>query len=83
MKKRLLLLTLCTLLGGTVTLHAQDPDPRLFQTWYLYATEIDLGDTDNYFGEDVPVMTISPDLSFVASENCWEYEGDFSYESED
>lgn len=36
----------------------------LFQTWYLYESGADLGDTIFYYGENVPNITIASDLSF-------------------
>lgn len=57
----------------------ENPSPELFQTWYLYATYVDLGDTQYYYGEDVPQMTIYEDFSFTAIDNCWELSGNFDF----
>jgi hypothetical protein len=76
MKNFLLFVTASTL---GLTLFAQDPNPQLFQTWYLYSVSDDFGDTQYYYGQDAPQLTINPDLSFSAMENCWEMSGDFVY----
>ena len=52
-----------------------------FQTWYLFSTSVDLGETTFYEGEDVPQLTINDDFSFFGEENCWSYEGQFEYVS--
>lgn len=58
------------------------PDPALFQTWYLYQQEVDLGDATFFTGPDVPVLTINPDLSFLATDGCDEFTGTFIYTEE-
>jgi hypothetical protein len=59
-----------------------DPDPLIFQTWYLYSTSVDQGDPNYYYGADVPQMTIFPDFSFTAIDNCWAISGNFEYTEE-
>ncbi len=59
--------------------HAQDPDPAIFQTWYLYSQDGDLGETQYYYGEDVPQITINNDFSYTATDNCWDISGNFNY----
>lgn len=77
-KKGLLLLLLCSFLGI-----AQPED--LFQTWYLYSYEFHFDEPSYYTGEDVPLMIINEDLSFYATDNCWEITGDFGlvYDNQD
>lgn len=80
MKKLLLLLIV-----GFISLNAfgQDPDPDLFQTWYLHQIEFDLGDT--MFVSDItpgisPTLTVSETLEFNGFGACNDFSGNFSYE---
>lgn len=52
-------------------------DPSFFQTWYIFSYSVDLGATNYYYGEDVARMIIHEDLSFYATDNCWEMTGNF------
>ena len=78
MKKLLLLLFFSTISFQGV---AQDPDPDLFQTWYLYSYSYELGDT--FYVADVEPflsvdMTIDEQLFFNGIA-CNEYGGEFIY----
>jgi hypothetical protein len=42
-----------------------EPDPAIFQTWYLYESGVDLGGSQSYYGADVPRITITPDFTFT------------------
>ncbi|MCZ4317813.1 T9SS type A sorting domain-containing protein [Aequorivita viscosa] len=53
------------------------PDTRLFQTWYLYMTEVDLGDPVFYPGPNPPQFTINPDFTYTGIEGCALISGDF------
>ncbi len=52
-------------------------DPMLFQTWYLFMTEGDLGDPIFYTGANPPQITIYPDFSYTGIESCATISGDF------
>ncbi|SRX52819.1 T9SS type A sorting domain-containing protein [Aequorivita sp. CIP111184] len=56
---------------------APEPDPLLFQTWYLYMTEVDLGDPILYGGPNPPQITINPDFTYTGVEGCATISGDF------
>ncbi|WP_310991631.1 T9SS type A sorting domain-containing protein [Aequorivita marina] len=53
------------------------PNPLLFQTWYLYMTEFDLGDPVYYSGPNSPQFTINQDFTYTGSEGCALISGDF------
>ncbi|GER58759.1 hypothetical protein ULMA_08670 [Patiriisocius marinus] len=72
-----ILLLLITLTSLSAQDKSSDIDPLLFKTWYLYSVSVDLGETNYYYGEDVSRMTIYEDLSFYATDNCWEISGNF------
>ena len=79
MKQKVLLLLLsCSFFGN-----AQPED--LFQTWYLYSYQNHFDEPNYYTGEDVPSMIINEDLSFYATDNCWELTGVFGlvYDNQD
>ncbi|WP_026451208.1 T9SS type A sorting domain-containing protein [Aequorivita capsosiphonis] len=52
------------------------PDAMLFQTWYLYMTEADLGDPVFYPGPNPPQFTINPDFTYTGIEDCAIISGD-------
>lgn len=56
-----------------------EPHPDIFQTWYLYSSEVDLGGIDYYYGPDVPSITIAPDFSFTGVNGTTNFEGNFIY----
>lgn len=56
-----------------------EPNPDIFQTWYLYSSEVDLGDTFIYTGPDVPSLTIAPDFTFTGVNGTTNFEGNFIY----
>jgi len=64
---------------------AQDPDPELFRTWYLYFVQsTDLGTPYEVSEIDPPIqpyITILEDLSFNGEGACNTFEGSFSYEN--
>lgn len=54
-----------------------EPDPLLFQTWYLYMVEVDLGEPTFYNGTNSPQITINQDLSYTGIDFCSLISGDF------
>lgn len=52
-------------------------NPMLFQTWYLFMTEGDLGDPIFYNGPNPPQITINPDFTYTGIESCATVSGDF------
>lgn len=56
-----------------------EPLQDIFQTWYLYSSEVDLGDTYIYTGPDVPSLTIAPDFTFTGVNGTTTFEGNFIY----
>ncbi|PKP25120.1 MAG: hypothetical protein CVU03_09410 [Bacteroidetes bacterium HGW-Bacteroidetes-2] len=56
-----------------------EPLQDIFQTWYLYSSEADLGDTFFYSGPDVPSITIAPDFTFTGTNADDVFEGNFIY----
>ena len=78
--KRILLLAF-TLISSFQSF-AQDPDPELFQTWYLY--HISYEDLDPIFVADfdppiTPTLTIMPSLDFIGDGACNTFEGYFTF----
>ena len=61
------------------TMANEDPDPNLFQTWYLYMSEVDLGDPVFYPGPNPPQLTIHQDLSYSGIDDCALIDGDFIF----
>jgi hypothetical protein len=57
-------------------------DESLFDTWYLYQQDVDLGDSQFFTGPDVPRLTINPDFSFTAEDSCGVFSGNFLYGEE-
>lgn len=53
------------------------PNSMLFQTWYLYMSEVDLGDPVFYSGPNAPRITIDEDFSYTGMEDCAMISGDF------
>lgn len=76
---RRLLLILVFVFSAQIMSAQTDPDPRLFQTWYLYAKEYDMGDIVMYDGPNPPQLTINQDLSFTGIEDCALISGSFIY----
>ena len=62
----------------------EDPNPLLFQNWYLYKTEGDLGldPAIHYTGPNPPQLTINPDLTFNGIEDCAQISGSFIFSEE-
>lgn len=54
----------------------QEPDSRLFQTWYLFMSEVDMGDPIFYTGPNPPQIKINPDFSYSGIEDCALISGD-------
>tara|TARA_B100000949_G_scaffold229832_1_gene239324 strand:+ start:152 stop:1192 length:1041 start_codon:yes stop_codon:yes gene_type:complete len=54
-----------------------EPNPLLFQTWYLFMQEADLGDPIFYSGPNPPQITINPDFTYTGIESCAMISGDF------
>lgn len=52
-------------------------NPMLFQTWYLFMQEGDMGDPIFYSGPNPPQLTINPDFSFTGIESCATISGEF------
>lgn len=56
---------------------ASEPDPLLFQTWYLFMSEGDMGEPIFYPGPNPPQITINPDFTYTGIEDCVLITGDF------
>lgn len=54
-----------------------EPNPLLFQTWYLYMTVGDLGDPVFYNGPNPPQIKINQDFTYTGLEGCATISGDF------
>jgi heat shock protein HslJ len=54
-----------------------EPDPLLFQTWYLHWIEADMGDWYPIDNDGYIQLTIHPDLTFTGFEGCASVSGDF------
>jgi heat shock protein HslJ len=52
------------------------PNPILFQTWYLYQQDIDLGPSTYFTGPNPPQITIQPDFTYTGIEGCSQINGD-------
>jgi heat shock protein HslJ len=52
-------------------------NPMLFQTWYLFMTQGDMGDPIFYSGPNPPQITINPDFTYTGIESCATISGDF------
>ncbi|MEM0517644.1 T9SS type A sorting domain-containing protein [Aequorivita flava] len=52
-------------------------NPMLFQTWYLFMQEGDMGDPIFYNGPNPPQITINPDFTYTGIESCATISGDF------
>ena len=80
MKKRLAFLVLSVFIAQS---YGQDPNPDLFQTWYLASYSDDLGET-HYLTDVEPFlsidMTIDDQLGFTGLA-CNEYGGEFLYDT--
>lgn len=60
---------------------AQDPDPELFRTWYLYYVYMDFDEPYNISEISPPIhpfITISEDLSFTGEGACNNFNGVFN-----
>ncbi len=78
-----LLLLLATLLIGFTSV-SQEPDPELYQTWYLYSYEYDLGDYILVSEIDPaisPNLIIEESLDFFGNGACNGYNGNFIYDA--
>lgn len=56
---------------------APEPDTMLFQTWYLYRVDVDMGDPIFYTGPNPPQITINQDFTYTGIEDCALINGDF------
>lgn len=56
---------------------APEPNPLLFQTWYLEMIEVDMGDPIFYTGPNPPQISINPDFTYTGLEDCALISGDF------
>ena len=56
-----------------------EPDPLIFQTWYLYEVGVDLGGSQILYGPDVPRITIAPDFTFTGVNGAVNFDGNFIY----
>src|SRR5690606_5889464 len=54
-----------------------EPDPLLFQTWYLYRVDVDMGNPVFYDGPNPPQFTVNPDFSYNGIEGCSLISGNF------
>ena len=78
MKKLLLL----TVLSISLASFSQEPNPDLYQTWYLLSYEYDLGDyfsINNINPPISPSITIEENLDFYGNAACNGYNGTFEY----
>ncbi|SRX72415.1 T9SS type A sorting domain-containing protein [Aequorivita antarctica] len=61
--------------------YSTEPAPvantMLFQTWYLFMQEGDMGDPIFYSGPNPPQITINPDFTYTGIESCAIISGDF------
>ncbi len=78
MKKILLPLMFICFLQTTLA-QPVDPNPLLFQTWYLYRVDVDLGDPFYYNGPNPPQITINEDLTYTGIDGCSIISGNFIY----
>jgi hypothetical protein len=76
LKNTVLLVTLLTI---SFQGFSQDPDPILYQTWYLVAQHSDLGPSSHFTPSTSRQIIINPDLSFIATDNCATRTGIFIY----
>ena len=82
MKKLLLLLLIS---ASSFQSFAQDPDPDLFQTWYLSSYSNDLGETF-YLADVEPFLSVDMTITdqgepFMEGIACNQYGGEFLYDS--
>lgn len=73
----LLILTICS-----INCFAQEPNPNLFQTWYLYSVQASDGDK-NYIVSEInpaitPYVTILENLNFSGKGACNSFGGTFN-----
>lgn len=77
--KRLLILVLLFLIGSSV--NAQDPDPDLFQTWYLQEIWLEFGPPLHLLEPPVyPFLVISENLDFSGQGSCNTFTGVYEYD---
>jgi len=76
MKNTVLLFTLLTI---SFQGFSQDPDPILFQTWYLVAQHSDLGPSTYFTPSTSKQIIINSNLTFIATDNCATRTGSFIY----
>ncbi|WP_339700740.1 T9SS type A sorting domain-containing protein [uncultured Marixanthomonas sp.] len=77
------LLLLATFLMGFTSI-SQEPDPDLYQTWFLYSYEYDLGDYILVSEIDPaisPNLIIEESLDFFGNGACNGYNGNFIYDA--
>ncbi|RFN58924.1 T9SS type A sorting domain-containing protein [Marixanthomonas ophiurae] len=77
-----LLLFIALLIGFTSI--SQEPDPDLYQTWYLYSYEYDLGDyilVTEIEPAISPNLIIEENLDFFGNGACNAYNGNFIYDA--
>jgi hypothetical protein len=60
---------------------ASKPNPLLFQTWYLYRVDVDMGDPIFYNGPNPPQFTINTDFTYTGIDGCSLISGDFILEN--
>jgi len=80
MKKLLLVLLICL---GAQQVQAQDPDPNLFRTWYLYEMQLDDAEpilmVSNYQNPSIdPYISISNTLEYNGVGSCNTFMGTYS-----
>lgn len=80
MKKLLLLPLVFIFFLSNALSQPVDPNPLLFQTWYLYQVDVDLGDPVFYNGPNPPQITINEDLTYTGIEGCMIISGNFIHE---
>jgi type IX secretion system substrate protein/META domain-containing protein len=77
--KRLLILILLFSIGSSV--NAQDPDPDLFQTWYLQDIVLEFGPPLHLLDPPVyPFLVISENLEYSGQGSCNTFTGTYVYD---
>lgn len=77
-------LILLIALTYTTALCAQEPDPNLFQTWYLESVYQSDATPEPYIVSEIeppitPTLTIEPDFSLSATGACNQFPGSFAF----
>ena len=75
------LLILIILIANASTINAQDPDPDLFQTWYLQDIWLEFGPPLHLLDPPIyPYLVISESLDFSGQGSCNTFTGTYVYD---